>query len=374
MNRRLAFEAFSPGQLGRLATKALVVEACLTPKPGLVDAHDSGAHRDMNLTLLLRSAQTLEPWYARCAEIGAVPGYSTASLRQVGRDAETAMLAATGGVNTHKGAIFALGWLCAAGAAETADSGPDPDPGLAGPAGRRALVAAGPEGGCSLVATAEPFFGLAAGRSTPKASATSESPFGLAAGRSSAAAVGSFATAAEHPLVVRLCGHVAKRVLEPEAAPGPVKPAAAGASLSHGQQAWREYGLPGARGEAAGGFATVRRHGLPAWQGALERGWDSEDALLAALIALMAHNGDTNLVARGGLAALRRVQTWAAALEAQLAEITPAALWDAAAAANRWFSSDRLSPGGSADLLAVTWFLGKVAQIPPATCKRPGRP
>ena len=104
-------------KIGRLAKDALVFEARLSPKPGLVDAENSGSHTDMDLGLLLASAGALEPFFVRFAETGK----AEASLDPVGRifairldglEAERAMLAVTGGVNTHKGAIFLLGLLC----------------------------------------------------------------------------------------------------------------------------------------------------------------------------------------------------------------------------------------------------------------------
>ncbi len=103
-------------RLGAIATWALREEALLTPKPGLVDRRGSGAHADMDLAMLLRSADALEPYFARLAECAAaMPSGATlrARLGAIGRDAEAAMLAATGGINTHRGAIWALGLLIA---------------------------------------------------------------------------------------------------------------------------------------------------------------------------------------------------------------------------------------------------------------------
>ena len=111
--------SFSPGVLARLATQALVDEAELTPKPGLVDLRGSGAHRDLCLSLLIRSAQTLEPHFLRMAETAqwsAVGVELREQLGVLGREAECAMLQVTGGVNTHRGAIWALGLLVAASA------------------------------------------------------------------------------------------------------------------------------------------------------------------------------------------------------------------------------------------------------------------
>lgn len=107
----------TPDQIGTLAREALAKEAALSPKPGLVDAENNGAHQDMNLALLLASASALEPYFARFAEQGArewrlSPKGRLASIRTDGIAAEEVMLAATSGVNTHKGALFLLGALC----------------------------------------------------------------------------------------------------------------------------------------------------------------------------------------------------------------------------------------------------------------------
>jgi len=106
-----------PGILGRLATQALIDEANLTPKPGLVDRNGNGAHHDLSLPLLVRSAHTLEPYFVRMAGCSHEQGIGIPlreRLGALGREAEQAMLRATAGVNTHRGAIWALGLLVAA--------------------------------------------------------------------------------------------------------------------------------------------------------------------------------------------------------------------------------------------------------------------
>ena len=101
----------------RLARQALIAEAELTPKPGLVDRRGSGAHTDLSLDLLRRSATAIEPYFYKMAVIsrGKHPCQSIRErLAVVGRQAERAMFEATGGSNSHKGAIWALGLLVAA--------------------------------------------------------------------------------------------------------------------------------------------------------------------------------------------------------------------------------------------------------------------
>ena len=105
-------------RLKRAAVAALEMEARTTPKPGLVDERNRGSHPDMTLEMMLRSAASLEGYFANCAQLGfdQEPDAVFASLQAAGIAAEKEMLTATGGVNTHKGAVFSLGVLCAAAA------------------------------------------------------------------------------------------------------------------------------------------------------------------------------------------------------------------------------------------------------------------
>jgi triphosphoribosyl-dephospho-CoA synthase len=113
--------------LAHRAVNSLVAEALLTPKPALVDRRGSGAHRDLDLDRLLRSAAALRVGFlqmARCAHNGA-PGPSLREeLAAIGRHAEQAMLAATGGSNAHRGAIWVLGLLVAAKALNDPNASP----------------------------------------------------------------------------------------------------------------------------------------------------------------------------------------------------------------------------------------------------------
>ncbi|RAZ92362.1 triphosphoribosyl-dephospho-CoA synthase MdcB [Mesorhizobium hawassense] len=102
-----------PEQIGKHARQALILELETWPKPGLVSHVDSGAHLDMDAELLRRSARTLEPFFVELAKAGATDA-GMDRLREIGVEAECAMRSATGGVNTHRGAIFGLGLLSAA--------------------------------------------------------------------------------------------------------------------------------------------------------------------------------------------------------------------------------------------------------------------
>lgn len=97
----------------RVAVSSLYDELVLYPKPGLVSLVDNGSHDDMTAETFFRSLFSLRGYFARITEAGmhAAPFHV---LKQLGVEAEHRMLKATGGINTHRGAIFALGLLCAA--------------------------------------------------------------------------------------------------------------------------------------------------------------------------------------------------------------------------------------------------------------------
>ncbi|MBD5149846.1 MAG: triphosphoribosyl-dephospho-CoA synthase CitG [Oscillibacter sp.] len=275
LNRRDAETAAS------LAVRALLYEVCVTPKPGLVDRANNGSHRDMDIYSFLRSAAALWPYFSRCVQTGrdtaANPAPDTlAALRWPGKLAESAMLAATGGVNTHKGAIFSLGLVC--GALGRLDRGDWSRP-------ERIL---------SEVSA------MAAGTVDRELS-------GLAAGRARTA----------------------------------------------GQRFYLAYGVTGVRGQAEAGFPTVLDWGLPALENGLAQGKSADEAGAAALLALLARTADTNMIARGGIDAQRET---AAELERLLRE-APYPGRETLERLDRSFTERDLSPGGSADLLALCWLL-----------------
>lgn len=270
------FDEVHARRIGMCAQQALLYEAITTPKPGLVDREDSGAHGDMDLFSFAASAAALGDWFAESARIGAsMRGEREAEifarLRAEGYWAEERMLSATGGVNTHKGALFSLGILCCAAGMTGEDASMD-----------------------DLLTAA--------------------------------------ARLAE-PSMEDLRG------LDP------------GHARTGGEAQYVETGRTGVRGEAAAGFPHVRSRGLPALTRALSEGKNLNDAGLAALIALMASLDDSNILRRGGMDALRRAQNRARELERS--GFGPEDL----RSLNREFIRENVSPGGSADLLAVTYFL-----------------
>ncbi|MDQ0651956.1 triphosphoribosyl-dephospho-CoA synthase [Pseudomonas cedrina] len=112
-------------RLADIAVDALIDEADLSPKPALVDRRGNGAHDDLHLGLMHASALSLWPMFKEMAEAALEFGEVGLPLREalgrLGREGEQAMLATTGGVNTHRGAIWALGLLTAAAALDPRD-------------------------------------------------------------------------------------------------------------------------------------------------------------------------------------------------------------------------------------------------------------
>ena len=117
--RQLVPPTTLPYIIAHLATQAMQAELDTTPKPGLVDKDNNGAHRDMDYALMQRSIDTLHPYFVKLALLGCADALPThASIRDIGIEAERAMLSATNGVNTHKGALFSMGLAVVAAAHE----------------------------------------------------------------------------------------------------------------------------------------------------------------------------------------------------------------------------------------------------------------
>ncbi|KQV61953.1 triphosphoribosyl-dephospho-CoA synthase MdcB [Duganella sp. Root198D2] len=110
--RRHAAHALSR-EVALRAVRSLYHELALYPKPGLVSLVDNGSHTDMDAATFMRSLFSLRHYYARICRAG-YDGVPFIELKKLGIAAEQRMMAATKGINTHRGAIFALGLLCAA--------------------------------------------------------------------------------------------------------------------------------------------------------------------------------------------------------------------------------------------------------------------
>jgi triphosphoribosyl-dephospho-CoA synthase len=263
--------------LARAAVTALYDELKAYPKPGLVSPIDSGAHADMDFALMCRSADSLLKPFASLAAAGREGRSFEGVLMPLGVAAERRMLAVTGGVNTHRGAIFSLGLLVAAAARAKGAIGLSPE----------------------------------------RVQAT----------------------------LMRHWG----RALEAHAVRGAT-------AFSHGSDVRRKTGRNGARHEAACGFPSVFRTGIPAYRQALEAGLDGNAACIQTLFALMEAVDDTTVLYRGGLDAGLFVRRSAAAFLAR-GGCAREGWFEEAERLHRAFVARNLSPGGCADLLAVTRFV-----------------
>lgn len=106
-------------KIAELATQSLLQEVNTTPKPGLVDKRNTGSHADMDINTFIKSAIALTPYFRECVAIGQEtfdkrPQETFDLLRRAGLIAEQTMYQVTGGVNTHKGAIYSMGVICGA--------------------------------------------------------------------------------------------------------------------------------------------------------------------------------------------------------------------------------------------------------------------
>lgn len=264
---------------------ALNAEFTTTPKPGLVDRNNHGSHPDMELKHFFDSVNALRPFFCRFAEEGFLtrglqPVETFRRIRSIGTEAEYAMYRATHGINTHKGAIFSMGILCAA-------------------AGRLSPMDWIPE---------------------------------------------------------RLCREAAAMTA------GVTKQDFSGITLENaktaGEKIYATYGITGVRGQAEAGFPAVLEIGLPVLLQGLKSGLSWNDSGCAVLLHLLAAIDDTNLIHRSNRQTQLQVKQQIAALLAQ----TPYPSRDIITQLDKDFIEKNLSPGGCADLLAVTYFLQIISQ------------
>lgn len=277
-------------RIAELAVRSLLYEVSVSPKPGLVDRFNNGSHKDMDFYTFLNSAAALWPYFHECARMGLAYGFMGNAalqdlfqkLRGPGKLAENQMLRATEGVNTHKGAIFSMGILCAA------------------------------IGACN-----------------PKDWASPEK-------------------------ILKTCAAMTRGLVSSDFS-GLTRENAA----TIGQKLYLEYGITGVRGEMEAGLPVVADYGLPLLEQLLSQGKSPDEAGSAVLLTIMAHMTDTNLIARSD------VQTQKAAAERarEILSKNPCPPVSVLRQMDQDFIRKNLSPGGSADLLAVCWMLYFIKQF-----------
>lgn len=282
--RQLVPPTTLPYIIAHLATQALQAELDTTPKPGLVDKDNNGAHRDMDYALMQRSIDTLHPYFVKLALLGstdALPSHT--AIRDAGIEAEKAMLSATNGVNTHKGALFSMGLAVVAAAHEERKIA----------ANEEQILKERNGGEDVLVSLQTTIKALAA--SFPDTSGT----------------------------------HGSKAKL-----------------LSKGTTA-----IKGALDNAREGYEMLFAEWLPFY---IERRKERDaHTLHKTLLRIMCDLDDTNVIYRTDLATAEEVKQEARAL---LDSFSKAALKDM----DRHYTTRNISPGGAADMLSLTVFIGSI--------------
>jgi len=255
---------------GDLAAWALLRELETPCKPGMVCPGSRGAHEDMDEVLMRRGIEALRPYFVRLGAMGAGKDFVWGlDLIRTGGEAEQAMLRATGGVNTHKGALYALGLAAVAAGAVYKEEG---------------KVEAG-----SLQAE-----------------------------------------------IARLAEKM--RPLEPVIS-----------RRTHGTEIVRQYGVRGAQAMSLEGYRDLFADWLPYWREVREEAFGAQKLLLR----IMSQLDDTCVIHRAGYARARQVKAEAAALLENFSE-------EGLEEMNGRYSTGRVSPGGSADMLALTVYIDKL--------------
>jgi triphosphoribosyl-dephospho-CoA synthase len=275
-----------PYLMAALAERALRLELDTPMKPGLVGPDSRGAHKDMDYALMLKAIAALRPYWSRMAKASVPP-----LLQMIGIEAEKTMKKATGGVNTHRGAIFALGL---------------------------ALNAHGME-----------------------VSVTEEVMYNNL----------------EHIARMILCNQLTDSDLHSRVDGASPAGNAPSANLSHGAQAAKQYGVKGAREMALEGYKDLWADWLPYYR-------RSQNALLT-LLRIMSTLDDTCVIHRVGYERAQEVKREAAALlemadlvghdgiRASAQPVMPGLTGHLCEA----YAAEGISPGGAADMLALTIFI-----------------
>lgn len=265
-------------QIDDFALDALYEEINLENKPGLVCPSGNGSHSDMNYDTFIASINSLRGYFATLSECG-YNNRDFDDIKNAGICQEIKMRQATNDINTHKGAIFNLGFASAA--------------------------------------------------------------IGKCLQNNEALNTQNICTQIVNSWQYDLTHRLERK------------------SNSHGQQMYKKYGVTGAIEMVSNGFQIIQNIALPCFYDTFYRTQDFEKAAMQTLMTLIASLSDTNLVWRGGITDLKNAQTVAKQF-LQAGGIHQANWRQAVSTVNQYFIHRNLSPGGSADLLAVTIFFYKV--------------
>lgn len=272
--------------ISKLVTKSMLYEVSTSPKPGLVDRNNPGAHKDMDFYTFLDSSIALIDYFYKCTMAGIEfleEDYTLLlkKIRPIGVEAENNMFSATGGINTHKGLVFSLGIISSVA-------------------------------GVLFKKTGRIYF-----------------------------------DSKEISDITKL---VSKGITE-ELEHLDLKE-----KLTYGENLYKKYGVKGIRGEVEEGFKTVLLYSLPTLKDFIKNGNHINDILVQVLMHLMANTEDSNVLGRHDLEVLELVKNKArTALSHGGYFTTHGKLY--IQEMDKYFIGKNISPGGSADLLAITIIL-----------------
>ena len=267
------------------AVSGMLLEVSTTPKPGLVDRDNSGAHRDMDFNLFMKSTASISFYMYEFARAGFNHDGDLKELiykiKPIGIKAEENMFKETHGVNTQKGIIYLMGLVCSA-------SG-------------------------FLIKQGKPF--------------NSED-------------------------ICSTVSNICKDQVEDE-----LKSISKKENLSSGERIYLKYGIRGVRGEASKGLPCVALKGLPFLKGGLLRGLSLNDSMVQSLIGIMSLVEDTTVISRHNTDVLYNFVHIKAKEALDLGGMFTKEGKEAITGMDKLFIEKNVSPGGAADLLAVTYAI-----------------
>jgi len=279
--------------IGQYAVMSMLYEVSASPKPGLVDRFNQGAHKDMDFFTFMASSATLSYYFYKCALKGIEfrdNNYQKLfeNIRLIGIEAEKHMFEVTRGVNTHKGLIFSLGIVCAAAASLIMDS-------------RTNYM--------DIEKICERIIFMVEG------------------------------------LTNRELNFICKNK-----------------NLTNGEKLYKKYGFKGIRGEVESGFITVRSYSLPVFKRLKSKGiYSINDIMIQTILHLIEVNEDTNIASRHDRKTLKYAQQYAS-LVLKAGGILSEKGKEMIYKMDRDFIEQNISPGGSADLLAITVMFDLLSQ------------
>lgn len=286
----------TPQLIGEFALQALLYEAALFPKPGLVDPISCGAHEDMNYSTFVDSSNALAPFLTAYVQLGfahdGTPFNLFEKVRTLGQRAEKAMLSKTKGINTHKGANFSFALL--------------------------------------LSATGK---------------IMQEQALAIPFSKQNTSDIFAYVKRMTKGLLAKDFADLANKK-----------------QLSYGEKLYLDHGITGIRGEAEAGYPSLNTIALPFLR--QRQTHSTRITFLLLLLHLMATTEDSNLINRGGISAWQNVKKQAAdLLDLFTADHSVNELENVLISFDQTLIQDNLSPGGAADLLALSFFFGRLENL-----------